>query len=140
MCDLTQPSVHSSVMESLRSDNRLLIKGTLSEVIGDKLTTLHIENKRLFQENTELKSRVTKLEQALDESEQYSRRNCARISKVPEKPDEDTDEPVMNIAQTLNIWERSGSVVDCLTRDRGAAGSSLTGVTALWSLSKIHLS
>ena len=25
---------------------------------------------------------------------------------------------------------------ECLTRDRGAAGSSLTGVTALWSLSK----
>ena len=31
-------------------------------------------------------------------------------------------------------------VVDCLTRDRGAAGSSLTAVTALWSLSKTHLS
>ena len=27
--------------------------------------------------------------------------------------------------------ERNGSVVECLTRDRGAAGSSLTGVTAL---------
>ena len=29
------------------------------------------------------------------------------------------------------IWERSGSVVDCLTWDWGAAGSSLTGVTVL---------
>ena len=28
-------------------------------------------------------------------------------------------------------WERSGSVVECLTRDRRAAGSSLTGVTVL---------
>ena len=28
-------------------------------------------------------------------------------------------------------WERSGSVVECLTRGRGAAGSSLTSVTAL---------
>ena len=36
--------------------------------------------------------------------------------------------------------ERSGSVVECLTRDRRAAGSSLTGVTMLWSLSKTHLS
>ena len=36
--------------------------------------------------------------------------------------------------------ERSDSVVQCLTRDRGAAGSSLTGVTALWSLSKTHYS
>ena len=30
-------------------------------------------------------------------------------------------------------------VVECLTRDRGAASSSLTGVTASWSLSKTHL-
>ena len=36
--------------------------------------------------------------------------------------------------------ERSGSVVECLTGDRRAAGSSLTGVTGLWSLSKTHLS
>ena len=31
-------------------------------------------------------------------------------------------------------------MVDCLTGDRRAAGSSLTGVIALWSLSKTHLS
>ena len=36
--------------------------------------------------------------------------------------------------------ERSGSVVECLARDRRAAGSSFTCVTALWSLSKTHLS
>ena len=41
---------------------------------------------------------------------------------------------------SVSIWERSGSVVECLTRDREAAGSSLTGVTALWSLSKTNLS
>ena len=32
---------------------------------------------------------------------------------------------------TFPLGERSGSVVYCLTRDRRAAGSSLTGVTAL---------
>ena len=42
---------------------------------------------------------------------------------------------------SVQIWrERSGSVVECLTRDREAAGSSLTGVTALLSLNKTHLS
>ena len=40
----------------------------------------------------------------------------------------------------LYNWERSGSVVECLTQDRGAPDSSLTGVIALWSLSKTHLS
>ena len=39
-----------------------------------------------------------------------------------------------------NSEMQSGSVVECLTRDRRAAGSSLIGVTALWSLSKTHLS
>ena len=32
--------------------------------------------------------------------------------------------------------ERSGSVVECLTGDRGAAGSSLTSVTALCLLAR----
>ena len=41
---------------------------------------------------------------------------------------------------TLMVRERSGSVVECLTQDRRAAGLSLTGFTALWSLSKTHLS
>ena len=29
------------------------------------------------------------------------------------------------------LREHSGSVVECLTQDRGAAGSSLTGITVL---------
>ena len=43
-----------------------------------------------------------------------------------------------NYNTNTNNRERSDSVKE--TRDRGAAGSSLTGVTALWSLSKTHLS
>ena len=46
----------------------------------------------------------------------------------------------MVLLSTDNVWERSGSVVECLTRNGGALGSSLTSVTALWSLSKTHLS
>ena len=38
------------------------------------------------------------------------------------------------------LRECSGSVVECLTRDREAEGLSLTGVSSLWSLSKTHLS
>ena len=41
---------------------------------------------------------------------------------------------------TDNRGERSGSMVECLSRDQEAAGSRLTGITALWSLSKTHLS
>ena len=42
--------------------------------------------------------------------------------------------------QKKNLYMPGSSVVECLTRDLEAAGSSLTGVTALWSLSKTHLS
>ena len=34
-------------------------------------------------------------------------------------------------SDNFTIRERCGSVVECLTRDLGDAGSSLTGVTAL---------
>ena len=36
-----------------------------------------------------------------------------------------------NLMVYIWIWENSGSVVECLTRDRGAAGLSLTSVTVL---------
>ena len=36
------------------------------------------------------------------------------------------------LSETILSWERSGSVVECLTRDRGAGDSSLTSFTALW--------
>ena len=39
-----------------------------------------------------------------------------------------------NLPIQFIIGESSDSVVECLTRDRGVGGSSLTGVTALWSL------
>ena len=42
---------------------------------------------------------------------------------------------IYHMTNTLisHFWrrERSGSVIECLTRDRGAAGSSLTGITVL---------
>ena len=51
------------------------------------------------------------------------------LSKNPE------DQPVYQHKEATR--KRSGSVVECLTRDRGAAGSSLIGVV---SLSKTHKS
>ena len=46
----------------------------------------------------------------------------------------------MYLMMSKKKMERSGSVVECLTWDRRATGSSFTGVIALWSLSKTHLS
>ena len=46
----------------------------------------------------------------------------------------------MVLINLLHAVERSGSVGECLTQDPGAVGLSLTGDTALWSLSKTHSS
>ena len=62
--------------------------------------------------------------------------------------------PLENVRPPLEPWKiivflkkhhrtpswLNGSVVECLTRDIGATGSSLTGITLFWSLSKTHLS
>ena len=50
------------------------------------------------------------------------------------------DLPGRHDVSTVQSREHSGLLVECLTQDRGAEGWSLTGVTVLWSLSKIHLS
>ena len=42
-----------------------------------------------------------------------------------------------NQTNKKQTWERGGLVVECLARDRGAAGSSLTGVTALCHWARI---
>ena len=47
---------------------------------------------------------------------------------------------VLTTRSQRRCWERSGSVVECLTRDQRAMGSSPTSVIALSSLSKTHLS
>ena len=71
----------------------------------------------------------------------FSATTSVRILKFGTKLDSDklycvTKEQPHIAYQSLYLFiflsrERSGSVVECLTRDRGAAGSSLTGVTAL---------
>ena len=43
-----------------------------------------------------------------------------------------------SIGSSTLISERNGSVVEYLTRDRRVAGSSLTGVTALWQDTHIY--
>ena len=49
---------------------------------------------------------------------------CRRLAKIHTK---------IHIHEVIHLINREhkGSVVECLTRDQGAAGSSLTGVTSL---------
>ena len=54
-------------------------------------------------ENTLLEKRVSKLESSCDTAEQYSRRNCVRVTGIPETNDESTDDHIMEMANALSL-------------------------------------
>ena len=69
-----------------------------------------------------------------------SRENLTLLHAYTKGADQPVHSHSMISAFVINPLNRehSDSVVECLTRDQEAAGSSLTGVTAVLSLSKTH--
>ena len=65
------------------------------------LIGLNTKITELQKENNKLRERVTILERGADTAEQYSRRNCLRISGVPTQTEEDTDDYVVQMSQTI---------------------------------------
>ena len=87
----------------LRTEVAGIVKTAVETAIESKLSEIKDENARLTKENVELTARVSALESALDESEQYSRRNSLRVSNIKEDPSENTDQIVLNIANELDV-------------------------------------
>ena len=79
MSEFIRPTVQGDILSKIMGDLRNMIKSAVSEVIDEKLDQLRFDNSRLEEENKKLRDRVEKLELAMDESEQYSRRNSQRI-------------------------------------------------------------
>lgn len=77
-----------------------VVKGVLGG-LSERISSLEKENTDLKQQNASLSSRIMSLEKAVDQGEQYSRRNCLRITGVPEEATENTDEIVLKIASDL---------------------------------------
>lgn len=77
-----------------------VVTGVLSG-LSDRIASLEEKNLNLERENRSLRARVTSLEKAADQAEQYSRRNCLRITGIQEDPGEDTDEIVLKMAADL---------------------------------------
>lgn len=71
--------------------------------IQHNLQQLTNDNDRLSHENGELRARVLNLENEVDQIEQYSRRNCARISGIPESTGESTDNIVLDLAKEMKV-------------------------------------
>lgn len=97
--EITQASLQQSVTELVNS----IVSGVLSG-LNSKITLLENENRQLQQ-------RIQQLETAADNAEQYSRRNCLRISGVQEAETENTDDIVLNLARSIDV-ELSISDID----------------------------
>ena len=97
--------------DTFKGETETLVQGIVTGVLkgpNDKIDGLesHIKalqtkNETLEKQNNSLMSRVASLEKTADQAEQYSRRNCLRISGYEEKKDENTDVIVMNMAADI---------------------------------------
>lgn len=57
----------------------------------------------LEKENQTLRKRVVRLEEAIDNAEQYSPRNCLRITGIKEPENEITYDTVINLARSVDV-------------------------------------
>lgn len=102
------PAEMAKIAEMLKSTFRgeivtmvnSIVQGVLKG-LQDQVTCLQKANLDLQNENKSLKSRVTTLESQIDQAEQYSRRNCLRISGIQESNNENTDEIVLKMSSDI---------------------------------------
>ncbi|XP_069122472.1 uncharacterized protein [Argopecten irradians] len=60
---------------------------------------------------TDLKHHVSKLEDRIDDLEQYSRRNCLKFRGIPESKEEDTDQVIIKSCnETLGVMVESSDI------------------------------
>ena len=65
------------------------------------MSALENDKTELVSQVDDLTNRVAKLELERDAAEQYSRRNCVRISGIRIKPNEDTDKIILDMAAAM---------------------------------------
>lgn len=64
----------------------------------------------LVPEVTSLRTEVNDLKLRIDDIEQYTRRNCLKISGIPENSKDNTDQLVFNVVENLNLKENEEKI------------------------------
>jgi hypothetical protein len=113
----SSPPILDTVVEAMKVV--LMDKNVLKMIALAVAEQMKEENESLRKEVISLKEEVVHkgleirtLRDRIDELEQYSRRNCLRISNVPEKAGEDTDQLVCAVASAAGL----SLSVDCIDR------------------------
>ncbi|KAH3774302.1 hypothetical protein DPMN_175681 [Dreissena polymorpha] len=108
--DNTMKAIKQTVQEAINTVLSTQMKSMIETIItgvvdglSKRIECLELENNSLKNENGILKDRMVKIENTLDASEQYSRRNSLRIFGIPENegPKEGTDGIVMNLCTSM---------------------------------------
>ena len=99
MKDAFEPQISHIIQESTQQQVADLVKSIVEGVLAGLTSKIS----SLERENLELKNRVKALENAADNMEQYSQRNCLRITRVAETDTESTDEFVINLTRTIDV-------------------------------------
>ena len=97
-----QQNFNQQVTQQIQESFQTQVSQLVNSIVEGVLAGLHSKIASLEQENSNLKKRVEKLEISADNAEQYSRRNCLRISGVPENNDEVTDNIVLDLATAID--------------------------------------
>ncbi|KAH3801538.1 hypothetical protein DPMN_155191 [Dreissena polymorpha] len=89
--------MHALFKADLEDMVRSVVQAFISQVITGINASLNDKIASLTQDYSHLKNQVAELLFQADRAEQYSRRNCLRITGIPEVSDEDTDNIIVMI-------------------------------------------
>lgn len=92
-------SFHSQVVEITQAS----LQQTVTDIVNGVLAGLNTKIASLESENLHLRQRIQQLEESVDNAEQYSRRNCLRVTGVPECENENTDDLILNLARSIDV-------------------------------------
>lgn len=92
-------SFHSQVVEITQAS----LQQTVTEIVNGVLAGLNTKIASLESENQHLRQRIQHLEESADNAEQYSRRNCLRVTGIPESENENTDDLILNLARSIDV-------------------------------------
>lgn len=115
------PTLESSIIELRQSDIdritsalKVSVEGKLADVVKSivegVLSGISHDLIELKAENSRLRKRVADLEASADAGEQYSRRNCLRLSGIKETGGESTDAIVLEMAAAIGANVTLGDI------------------------------
>ena len=103
MATMIQQSFQPQIAQIIQDSFKQQVSELVGSIVEGVLQGLQSKVACLEKENTELKKRIGSLETALDNAEQYSRRNCLKITGVPETTEGSTDDYVCNLARAIDV-------------------------------------